>query len=170
MDSNGSSERGSDIYTPLPLPLPNSPSYSPSLSSKTTSPGEAARAEAIAAKACHWVRLHPEAWQGLKALVYRLCDEGELVQRGALYELARRHGLDVRLASVYRRDHNLWSALSRFMVMERPSLLSAIAFRSTPLDEVDLAAYWRDIVGPDEFVASSLSEAREIWDVQRGAR
>ena len=170
MDSIESSEAVSDIYTPLPLPDSSSPSYSPDLASKTSSPGEAGRAKRIAAKACHWVRLHPEAWEELKALVQRLCDEGELVQRGALYELARRYDLPVTLSGVYRRDHNLWSALTRFMVMERPSLLSAITFRDTPLDRVDLAAYWRDIVGEDEFVASSLAEARAIWRVQRGAR
>lgn len=170
MDSFEPSEAASDIYTPLPLPDSSSPSYSPDLASKTSSPGEAERAKRIAAKACHWVRLHPEAWEELKALVQRLCDEGELVQRGALYELARRYDLPVTLSGVYRRDHNLWSALTRFMVMERPSLLSAITFRDTPLDRVDLAAYWRDIVGEDEFVASSLAEARAIWRVQRGAR
>lgn len=170
MNSFEPSEAASDIYTPLPLPDSSSPSYSPDLASKTSSPGEAERAKRIAAKACHWVRLHPEAWEELKALVQRLCDEGELVQRGALYELARRYDLPVTLSGVYRRDHNLWSALTRFMVMERPSLLSAITFRDTPLDRVDLAAYWRDIVGEDEFVASSLAEARAIWRVQRGAR
>lgn len=168
MNSFEPSEAASDIYTPLPDS--SSPSYSPDLASKTSSPGEADRAKRIAAKACHWVRLHPEAWGELKALVQRLCDEGELVQRGALYELARRYDLPVTLSGVYRRDHNLWSALTRFMVMERPSLLSAITFRDTPLDRVDLAAYWRDIVGEDEFVASSLAEARAIWRVQRGAR
>ena len=75
-----------------------------------------------------------------------------------------------RLGGTFRRDHNLWSALSRYMVMESPALLSAIRFRETPLDEVDLAAYWRDIVGEDRFAAESLDEARAVWDVQRGAR
>ena len=56
------------------------------------------------------------------------------------------------------------------MVMERPSLLSAISFRDTPIDQVPLVQFWNDIVGEDEFVASSLAEARAVWDVQRGVR
>ena len=78
--------------------------------------------------------------------------------------------MDVRLAREFKRDHNLWSVLTRYMVMERPCLLSAISFRETPIDQVDLAAYWRDIVGDDAFVASSLAEARAIWDIQRGVK
>ena len=128
-----------------------------------------ARARQMVAKACHWVRLHPEKWQKLKDFCVYLMEEGDLIQRGNVYELARRYGMDVRLTSDFRRDHNLWSVLARYMVMERPSLLSAIRFRATPIDRVDLAGYWRDIVGDDEFVASSLAEARAVWDIQRGA-
>lgn len=142
----------------------------PDSSGVTYSGEEVARAAQIVAKACHWVRRNPDKWSSLKAICHRLALEGELVQRGSIYERARQYGLDVRLCSQFRRDHNLWSVLTRFMAMERPSMLSAISFRVTPVDAVDLAAYWRDIVGPDEFVASSLEEAREIWDVQRGAR
>lgn len=127
------------------------------------------RAAQMVAKACHWVRLHPEKWRKFKDFCGYLMEEGDLIQRGNVYELARRYGMDVRLASEFRRDHNLWSVLSRYMVMERPCLLSAIRFRETPVDRVDLVACWRDIVGEDEFVASSLAEARAVWDIQRGA-
>lgn len=127
------------------------------------------RAGQMVAKACRWVRLHPDRWERLKGICERLMLEGEIIQRGSVYELARQHGLDVRLLSEFRRDHNLWSVLARYMVMERPCLLSAIRFRETPVDRVDLAGYWRDIVGEDQFVASSLAEARVVWDIQRGA-
>lgn len=165
LKSKSQSKVPSDIYSSSSslFPLPDS-------SGVTYSGEEVARAAQIVAKACHWVRRNPGKWESLKAICRRLALEGELVQRGSIYERARQYGLDVRLASQFRRDHNLWSVLTRFMVMESPSMLSAISFRVTPVDAVDLAAYWRDIVGPDEFVASSLEEAREIWDVQRGAR
>lgn len=132
-----------------------------------TAPG---RAEQMVAKACWWVRRHPGEWAALKRLCRYLEEEGDLVQRGTLYALARRYGIEVRLKGVFKRDHNLWSVLARYMAMERPSLLSAIRFRETPVDGVDLVGYWRDIVGEDLFVASSLAEAREVWDAQRGAR
>ena len=165
MGSKTAGKAPSDIYIPLPLPDSSSPS-----SGREYSEEEVRRAERAVAKACHWVRRNPGKWEALKAICRRLELEGELVQRGSIYERARQYGLDVRLASQFRRDHNLWSVLTRFMAMECPSMLSAISFRVTPVDSVDIAAYWRDIVGPDEFVASSLAEAREIWDVQRGAR
>lgn len=167
LKSKTESKAPSDIYSSSSSSssflIPDSPGV-------TYSGEEVARAAQIVAKACHWVRRNPDKWSSLKAICRRLALEGELVQRGSIYERARQYGLDVRLASQFKRDHNLWSVLTRFMAMERPSMLSAISFRVTPVDAVDLAAYWRDIVGPDEFVASSLEEAREIWDVQRGAR
>ncbi len=163
LKSKTESKAPSDIYSSSSFLIPDSPGV-------TYSGEEVARAAQIVAKACHWVRRNPGKWESLKAICHRLALEGELVQRGSIYERARQYGLDVRLCSQFRRDHNLWSVLTRFMAMERPSMLSAISFRVTPVDAVDLAAYWRDIVGPDEFVASSLEEAREIWDVQRGAR
>lgn len=177
--SEGGSEMDSELKSKTESKAPSdiySSSSSSSLfllpdsSGMTYSGEEVARAAQIVAKACHWVRRNPGKWESLKAICHRLMLEGELVQRGSIYERARQYGLDVRLASQFKRDHNLWSVLTRFMAMERPSMLSAIGFRVTPVDAVDLAAYWRDIVGPDEFVASSLEEAREIWDVQRGAR
>ena len=91
------------------------------------------RARKMVAKACHWVRLHPDKWQKLKDFCGYLMEEGDLIQRG-------------------------------------PSLLSAISFRDTPIDQVPLVQFWNDIVGEDEFVASSLAEARAVWDVQRGVR
>ncbi len=165
LKSKSQSKAPSDIYSSS-----SSLFLLPDSSGVTYSGEEVARAAQIVAKACHWVRRNPDKWSSLKAICRRLMLEGELVQRGSIYERARQYGLDVRLASQFKRDHNLWSVLTRFMAMESPSMLSAISFRMTPVDAVDLAAYWRDIVGPDEFVASSLEEAREIWDVQRGAR
>lgn len=165
LKSKSQSKAPSDIYSSS-----SSSSLIPESPVVTYSGEEVARAAQIVAKACHWVRRNPDKWSSLKAICHRLMLEGELVQRGSIYERARQYGLDVRLASQFRRDHNLWSVLTRFMAMERPSMLSAIGFRATPVDAVDLAACWRDIVGPDEFVASSLEEAREIWDVQRDAR
>lgn len=171
LKSKSQSKVPSDIYSSSSSSSSSSSLFLlPDSSGVTYSEEEVARAAQIVAKACHWVRRNPGKWESLKAICRRLMLEGELVQRGSIYERARQYGLDVRLASQFKRDHNLWSVLTRFMAMERPSMLSAIGFRVTPVDAVDLAAYWRDIVGPDEFVASSLEEAREIWDVQRGAR
>lgn len=128
------------------------------------------RARQMVAKACWWVRKNPARWRKLKDFCGYFMEEGDLIQRGNVYELARRYGMDVRLASEFKRDHNLWSVLTRYMVMERPMLLSAISFRETPIDQVPLVEFWHDIVGEDEFIAGSLEEARKVYDIQRGAR
>ena len=117
----------------------------------------------MVAKACRWVSLHPGKWHKLKDFCTYLAGEGDLIQRGNVYELARRYGMDVRLASEFKRDHNLWSVLSRYMVMEEPLLLRAIRFRETPIDSVDLVGYWQDIVGESHFKAASLSDAQRIY-------
>lgn len=128
---------------------------------------EEIRARQMVAKACQWVRLHPDKWEKLKGFCTYLVSKGDLIQRGNVYELARHYGMDVKLASEFKRDHNLWSVLSRYMVMENPNLLSAIRFRRTPIDSVDLLSFWRNIVGTDEFVADSLSHAQRIFNSRR---
>lgn len=164
--SNSESKQASDIYSSSSS---SSSSTLPDSTEEASGRSKYARAEQIVAKACWWVRRHPEEWAALKRLVRYLEEEGDIVQRGNLYALAQRYGIEVRLRSVFKRDHNLWSVLARYMAMERPALLSAIRFRETPVDRVPLAGFWRDIVGEDEFVAGSLAEARAIHDVQRGA-
>ena len=125
--SEGGSEMGSELKSKTESKAPSdiySSSSSlfllPDSSGVTYSGEEVARAAQIVAKACHWVRRNPGKWESLKAICHRLALEGELVQRGSIYERARQYGLDVRLASQFRRDHNLWSVLTRFMAMERP--------------------------------------------------
>lgn len=124
-----------------------------------------ARAEQMVAKACWWVRKNPDKWHQLREFCCYLRDQGDVIQRGNIYELARFHGMSIKLASEFRRDHNLWSALARYLVLDSPSLLYSIRFRTTPIDEVDLVAYWHDIVGEDRFIAHSLEEARKIYEV-----
>ncbi len=75
---------------------------------------------------------------------------------------------DCEQASEFKRDHNLWSVLSRYMVLQRPSMLAAVSFRRTPVDSVDLVGTWEAIVGPAVFAASTLTEAQGIYD--RGAQ
>jgi hypothetical protein len=124
----------------------------------------------MVAKACWWVRLHPEKWRKLKDFCGYLMEEGDLIQRGNVYELARRYGMDVRLASEFKPtttcgacSRGTWSWSARCSC---PPSGSA----RPPVDQVPLVEFWHDIVGEDEFVAGSLEEARRIYDIQRGAR
>lgn len=115
------------------------------------------------AKACHWIKNNPDKWQALRSFCKELVVTGDPIQRGSVYEMARSRGMDIRLASLFKRDHNLWSVLSRYLVMERPELMRSLRFRQTPIDKVNLAAYWADIVGDAHFQASSLAQAKSAF-------
>ena len=158
----------SDIYSSFsfhdpPLPLQGAPSCQ-------GRPQATEHAKQIMAKACWWVCRHPEERDTLKRLYSRLMDEGGIIQQGNPYALAQRYGIEINLGSVFKREHNLQSALARYMVMERPMSLSAISFREMPVGVVPLVRYWHGTVGDNEFLAGSLGEARRIYDVQRGVR
>ena len=123
-----------------------------------------AKAQALVAKACGWVASNPDTWAKLRRICYRLMLEGHVIQRDNVYTLACQNGMTVSEASEFKRDHNLWSVLSRYMVLQRPSMLAAVSFRRTPVDSVDLVGTWEAIVGPAVFAASTLTEAQGIYD------
>lgn len=116
-----------------------------------------AKAQALVAKACGWVASNPDTWAKLRRICYRLMLEGHVIQRDNVYTLACQNGMTVSEASEFKRDHNLWSVLSRYMVLQRPSMLAAVSFRRTPVDSVDLVGTWEAIVGPAVFAASTLT-------------
>lgn len=115
-------------------------------------------------RALRWVRRNPSDWETLFGMCRSLKDAGVPVTRGSVFTLAMQRGMDVSEASAFRRDHNLWSVLARYMAMLDPSMLSAIRFRASEVDKVDLAAAWREQVGPADFAAGSLAEARLAWE------
>ena len=120
-------------------------------------------AEELVRRVCRWIAVHPATFDGLMGLCASLTRHGLLVTRGAVFTLALERGMQVSDAREYRRDHNLWSVLARYMVMIDPSLLAGIRFRSSPVDGVDLPAMWAEEVGAERFRARSLREARELW-------
>ena len=110
-----------------------------------------AKAQALVAKACGWVASNPDTWAKLRRICYRLMLEGHVIQRDNVYTLACQNGMTVSEASEFKRDHNLWSVLSRYMVLQRPSMLAAVSFRRTPVDSVDLVGTWGGHRGPSRF-------------------
>lgn len=126
-----------------------------------------AKAQALVAKACGWVASNPDTWAKLRRICYRLMLEGHVIQRDNVYTLACQNGMTVSEASEFRRDHNLWSVLGRYMVMLDPPMLAAMEFRRSGVDSVDLVAAWEEQVGPASFAAGSLAAARELYE---GAR
>ncbi|MBR3384952.1 MAG: hypothetical protein IKG69_07100 [Atopobiaceae bacterium] len=93
----------------------------------------------IAMKACRWVRRNPEAWERLLGLCewFDHVRPSSRLRRGDLYNYAQQLGMSVTLCKEFRFDNNLWSALSRYVLMCRPNLSGIIHPRSSALDSID---------------------------------
>ena len=112
---------------------------------------------------CYWIRDH---WRGFKLIMHLTHIEVEngnpCVQRGDIFNLARRRGLGVSDVREFQRDNTLWSVIARYMVMLRPKLARSLNFRTCGIDDVDLAARWHEIVNPNTFfLANSWRKAKE---------
>ena len=88
-------------------------------------------------------------------------------QRDNIYDAARRRGIPITDARELRRDHNLYSVLSRYMVMLRPKLARCINFRKSDVDEIDLVERWHEIVNPSTFfLADTWKDAKSAVEAE----
>ncbi|MEG1246513.1 hypothetical protein [Gordonibacter sp.] len=113
---------------------------------------------------CCWIRDHGRGFKLVMHLVHIEAESGNpCVQRGDIYNLARRRGLGVSDVSEFRRDNTLWSVIARYMVMLRPKLARSLNFQTTRIDkDVDMVERWHEIVNPNTFfLANSWREAKE---------
>lgn len=121
---------------------------------------------------CCWIRDNWTNFKRLMLICHREVDNGNpCIQRGHIFKLAQEAGMSVSVANELRRDHNLWSVLTRYMVMLSPRLARAIGFRTATVDTVDFIKKWRKIVDKGrgthtEFFASSWREAKKLCDMK----
>lgn len=100
-----------------------------------------------------------------------LCEEAKLsgvrrLRRGDVFYLARAYGFDMSICDEFKFDNNIWSALSRYLLMYRPSLAAIIKPRKADIDHVDFRAVWSDVVGIDtRWLADSWQEAQLAYEV-----
>lgn len=106
---------------------------------------------------------YPGKWLQLVGLCERAADRGwPRIRRGDLFMLASAEGLDMTQCRRFRFDNNLWSVISRYLLMFRPSLARSIFPKEADVDCVDLEAVWREVVEPNTFFfASTWREARK---------
>lgn len=118
--------------------------------------------------ACFWVKHHPDKFRSLMHLCHREVDAGNpSVQRGDVFNMARKAGMTVSEANELKRDNNLWPALSRYMVMLRPRLAKCLNFRKAGCDEVDMVAEWHGIVNAGTtFLANDWKEAKRLVEIK----
>lgn len=125
----------------------------------------AVKSDTYARAACRWVKAHPDRFRRVTQIVRAEADRGAIrVSRGDVYLLAMQQGLPISDCEELKRNNNLWSALTRFMVMLEPRLCQVLKFRPASCDECDLVQIWREEVDADAtFKASSWQHAQKEW-------
>ena len=100
--------------------------------------------------ACAWIADdYPHKWLRLVNLCERAMKDGwPRIRRGDLYVLACQQGMSISVAKEYRMDNNLWSVLSRYLIMFRPELSRVIFPKEADIDRCGVALddAWHDMV------------------------
>lgn len=116
-------------------------------------------------EACAWIADdYPRKWLKL----VNLCEQAKAngwprIRRGDLYMLAGMQGMTVSECREFRFDNNLWSVLSRYLLMFRPELACVIFPRKADVDTVDLERMWRDHVAETTLFHMKWEAAQNIY-------
>ena len=122
----------------------------------------------IVESACAWIKDgYPRQnghWMRLLGLCERAYNSGvPLIRRGDLYYLATDQGLHISVCREFKFDNNLWSPLSRYLLMFRPHLAKIIHPKTADIDSIDLEDMWHKYVNSQTvFYARNWKEAVEI--------
>lgn len=117
-------------------------------------------------EACAWIaKGYPHKWLKLVNLCEWAKDQGwKRIRRGDLFVLAGQRGMTMSECMEFRFDNNLWSVLSRYLLMFRPELASVIFPKEAAIDTVDFETMWRDTVESRTFFyADSWKKAVELY-------
>ena len=128
-------------------------------------------AERAAYDACYWVRGNGDAFKSLMRHLHRQVDSGNpRTTRDDVMAWARENRTTMTVLDDLARDHNLFAALSRYMVMLRPRLARTLRFRKSNLDSVDMAAIWHEVVNAGTtFLANDRFEAELMAETDDAA-
>ena len=87
-----------------------------------------------------------------------LCEQAKAdglprIRRGDLFILAQQQGMAITECMEFRFDNNLWSVLSRYLLMFRPELATVIFPNSAEIDRhgIDFENVWHDNVARNTF-------------------
>lgn len=119
--------------------------------------------ESNAMTAALWAKEHPSEWLFLVDVAHGCKLKGRPLMRDQVYTMAANERLSLSSSEEFKRDHNVWAALVRYLVMLDPSLLSVVNLRRSALDGVDMAKAWDEVFGDDDFVVRSAADAREAY-------
>ena len=94
-----------------------------------------------------WIRRNRDEWLEIQRVCLALeakrdrhgRPKHQSITRGGIYTLAQLEGIAMSNTVVFKRDHSLWSVLSRYLVELHPQLKRVIRHR-----ECDVAKYVRN--------------------------
>lgn len=106
---------------------------------------EVAQGEAQAQNAALWANRN---WESFCKVMHHLEAEAAKgnprLTRSDVLAWARSAGVEMGFDE-FKRDHNLYPALARYMVMMKPRLKSVLHFRGAHCDHADMGAVWREV-------------------------
>lgn len=114
-------------------------------------------------EACAWAKEdYPRKFMRLVGMCEKAKAKGlKRIKRGDLFFLAAQQGMPITLCKEFRFDNNIWSGLSRYILMFRPSLSDVICPKKADIDTVDLEKVWHERVCDSTFFyAHSWQEAK----------
>lgn len=93
-----------------------------------------------------------------EACCVNLCEKAQAdglprIRRGDLFILAQQQGMTITECMEFRFDNNLWSVLSRYLLMFRPELATVIFPNTAEIDRhgIDFENVWHDTVARNTF-------------------
>lgn len=118
--------------------------------------------------ACAWIGegyARPTGhWMRLVNLIDRAYNDGaQLIRRGDLFYLAQDQGFKISVCREFKFDNNLWSSLSRYLLMFRPKFARIIHPKTCDIDSVNFEQMWRRYVcSQTYFPARTWQEAVKL--------
>ena len=93
--------------------------------------------EQLVMEGVRWIKSHPADWRALQdacVLIEAATDSQgrrkvKTITRDTVYQLALQAGVEIRNDAEYRRDHDLWSTLARYLRHMHPQLARVIRVR-----------------------------------------
>ena len=109
--------------------------------------------EQLVMEGVRWIRSHPRDWQALQeacVLIEAATDargrkKVGRITRDTVYQLALQADVEIRNDAEYRRDHDLWSTLARYLLHLHPQLARVIRVKRCAVGEWIVANGFPDL-------------------------
>lgn len=111
---------------------------------------------------CLRIKHNRETFNALKYLVEQEQAAGmPRVSRDNIFSIAQRRHIEIGNTDKFKRDHNLWSVIARYIILLNPETSKVLQCRKSPIDNIDLDFYWERLVDENTcFEAHTVEQAK----------